>query len=166
MESFFQKDVLVVAPALLGKILVRRFDDGTTLRLPITEVEAYRGEEDRACHARVGRSKRNGIMYSEGGVVYMYLIYGMYWMLNIVVGGKDEPQAVLIRGAGHYSGPGRLSKAIALDGSFYGEDLQQSERLWLEDASAPLEVLTSPRIGIDYAESPWREMPWRFYYKP
>lgn len=96
----------------------------------------------------------------------MYLIYGMYWMLNIVVGGKDEPQAVLIRGAGHYSGPGRLSKAIALDGSFYGEDLQQSERLWLEDASAPLEVLTSPRIGIDYAESPWREMPWRFYYKP
>ena len=97
--EFYQKDVLDVAPLLLGKILVRRFDDGSEIRLPIVEVEAYKGEEDLACHARFGKTTRNGIMYEQGGVVYMFLIYGMYWMLNIVTGAGDFPEAILVRGA-------------------------------------------------------------------
>lgn len=121
-REFYQQEVLTIAPLLLGKPLVRRLDDGTLLRLTINEVEAYRGEEDLACHARFGRTARNSVMYQQGGVVYMYLIYGMYWMLNVVTGSHDFPEAILIRGAGAYNGPGKLAKALALDKSFYGED--------------------------------------------
>ena len=96
-ESFFIRDVLDVAPELLGKILVIK-KDSSIIQFPITEVEAYRGEEDLACHASKGRTSRTEIMYHQGGVIYVYLIYGMYWMLNFVTGGANQPQAVLIRG--------------------------------------------------------------------
>lgn len=160
--EFYQKDVLDVAPLLLGKILVRRFDDGSEIRLPIVEVEAYKGEEDLACHARFGKTTRNGIMYEQGGVVYMFLIYGMYWMLNIVTGAGDFPEATLVRGAGLYNGPGKLTRALHLDKSFYGENLVTSERLWIEDSPMLASYHTTPRIGIGYAAAKWRDIPWRF----
>jgi DNA-3-methyladenine glycosylase len=136
MAEFFRRDVLEVAPELAGKILVRVFPDGLTVRSMITETEAYRGEEDKACHASKGRTGRTQIMYAAGGNIYIYLIYGMYWMLNFVTGETDQPQAVLIRGTEAYNGPGRLTKALGLDKSFYGEDLSASGRLWVEDAGS------------------------------
>jgi len=158
--EFFQQDVLQLAPALLGKILVRKFDDGTIERFRITETEAYRGEEDKACHAAKGRTQRTEVMYHQGGKIYVYLIYGMYWMLNIVSGKENEPQAVLIRGVEKISGPGRIGKKLMLDKSFYGETLPSS-RIWIEDDNTTPEYITTPRIGIDYAEE-WKDLEWRF----
>ncbi len=160
-HDFFRQDVLTVAPDLLGKLLVRKFDDGHEERFRITEVEAYRGEEDKACHACKGRTKRTEILYHEGGKVYVYLIYGMYWMLNFVTGNENEPQAVLIRGVETLSGPGRVGKHLQLSADFYGENLP-SERIWIEDdGQKPQMYLTTPRIGIDYAEE-WKHKEWRF----
>ena len=160
--SFFRQEVTDVAPQLLGKILVRRFADGSVLRLPITEVEAYRGMEDLACHASKGRTARTEVMFHNGGLVYVYLIYGMYWMLNFVSGAENEPTAVLIRGLEGISGPGRVGRALQLDKSFYGEDLSTSERIWIEDAGQQPKYTATPRIGINYAGEPWISMPWRF----
>jgi DNA-3-methyladenine glycosylase len=154
--------VLEVAPELLGKILVRRFDNGTLFRSQITEVEAYRGEEDKACHASKGRTSRTEIMFHEGGPVYVYLIYGMYWMLNFVTGNTNEPQAVLMRGLLDISGPGRITRHLEIDSTFYGENLASSERLWVEDENRKVTILTGPRIGIEYAGEPWKTIPWRF----
>ncbi len=159
--DFFQQDVLQLAPALLGKIIARKFDDGTIERFRITETEAYRGEEDKACHAAKGRTPRTEVMYHQGGKIYVYLIYGMYWMLNIVSGKENEPQAVLIRGVENISGPGRVGKKLKLDKGFYGETLPSS-RIWIEDDGfVPQYITTTPRIGIDYAEE-WKDIHWRF----
>ncbi len=122
-KSFYQRDVLQVAPDLLGKVIVRKFDNQSTQKFKITEVEAYRGMEDLACHASKGRTARTEVMFCEGGLVYVYLIYGMYWMLNIVTGIENEPTAVLIRGVENISGPGRVGKVLQLNKSFYGENL-------------------------------------------
>ena len=92
-REFFRRDVLCVAPELVGRILVRRLPDGTLLRARITETEAYRGEQDTACHASRGRTRRTEVLYHDGGTIYVYLCYGMHWMLNIVTGHADEPQA-------------------------------------------------------------------------
>ena len=159
---FFIRDVLEVAPELLGKTLARRFDDGTVCRYRITEVEAYRGTEDLACHASKGRTPRTEVMFQEGGKVYVYLIYGMYWMLNLVTGEDENASAVLIRGIEGFSGPGRLGRELRLDKSFYGENLAESSRLWVEDAEPVSGFKTSKRIGIGYAGE-WADKPWRFY---
>ena len=163
-REFFTRDVLDVAPDLLGKILVRKFDDGSVQKYIITEVEAYRGEEDLACHASKGRSKRTEIMYHEGGYLYVYLIYGMYWMLNIVTSKKENPQAVLIRGIEKFDGPGKLTKKLIIEKSFYGEDLISSKRIWIEPEQYFIDkkFKTTSRIGIDYSGDNWKNKPWRF----
>lgn len=163
--DFFTRDVLDVAPEILGKSLVRRFDDGTIQKHIITEVEAYRGSDDLACHASKGRTSRTEIMFQNGGLVYVYLIYGMYWMLNIVTAKKNIPQAVLLRGIEGFNGPGKLSKALKIDKSFYGENLLLSDRLWIENRLDSVEYITKPRIGIDYAGEIWRNKPWRYVLK-
>jgi len=163
-RDFFRQDVLKVAPDLLGKILVRKFEDGRELRLGITEVEAYRGVEDQACHARFGKTERNKIMWGKAGLVYVYLIYGMYWMLNLVTGEEDEPQAVLIRGLEGVSGPGRVGKLLELDKSFYGEDVVISERLWIEEGRLEGEIVRSERVGVEYA-GVWTRKRWRWLIK-
>jgi DNA-3-methyladenine glycosylase len=160
--QFFLRDVLEVAPELIGKVLVRRFENGHIERYRITETEAYRGVEDRACHASKGRTPRTEIMFQQGGTVYVYLIYGQYWMLNLVTGSDGDPSAVLIRGMDGFSGPGRVGRELRLDRSFYGENLINSERIWLEDADPVSEIKTSKRIGIEYAGE-WAEKFWRFY---
>lgn len=162
-REFYTGDVLNVAPVLPGKILAVKMADGIVRRVGITEVEAYRGIEDKACHASKGRTKRTEIMYHEGGKLYIYLIYGMYWLMNIVTGPENDPQAALIRGVGNYSGPGRLTKALGIDKSYYGEDLVDSDRVWLEDSGYCPVIKTSPRIGIDYAGEYWKARPWRFF---
>lgn len=162
-KDFFIRDVLDVAPEMPGKKLVIRMIDGSAGRFTITEVEAYRGSEDQACHACKGRTKRTEIMYQEGGRLYIYLIYGMYWMLNIVTGEKDNPQAVLIRGVENYPGPGILTKSLGIDRSYYGEDITQSDRIWVEDPGIIQPVKIGPRIGVDYAGEYWKARPWRYF---
>ena len=161
-QEFFLKDVLEVAPALLGKYLVRKYPDGSLQSFRIIETEAYRGEEDLACHASKGRTQRTEVMYLPGGHVYIYLIYGMYWMLNIVTGKANHPQATLIRAIDGYNGPGKLTKALKLDKTFNAEDLSESNRLWICDSHEKIKYQTSPRIGIDYAGEIWKNKPWRF----
>lgn len=161
-ESYYAQDALILAPDLLGKHLYRRFDDDSVDKFVITETEAYRGEEDLACHASKGRTPRTEVMYAEGGKIYAYLIYGMYWLLNIVSGPSNFPQAVLIRGLDEIKGPGKVGKLLQLDKSFYGENLCLSSRMWLENGGAPDSIISKPRIGIDYAPDQWRLKPWRF----
>ena len=160
--AFFNRDVLLVAPELIGKILVRKFDHGEEKRFIITETEAYRGEEDLACHASKGRTQRTDIMYAEGGTIYVYLIYGLYWLLNFVTSEKDYPAAVLIRGLEGIKGPGRIGKQLQLDRSFYGEDLCTSSRLWVEEDGIEAKTVISTRIGVDYAGEIWSNKPWRY----
>lgn len=161
-QDFFLRDVLEVAPDLIGKTLCRKFDDGLTQRFLITEVEAYRGKEDLACHASKGRTPRTEIMFHEGGHIYVYLIYGMYWMLNFVTSQKDVPQAALIRGIEGYNGPGKLTKALEIEKSFYGDSLAVSDKLWVEDNNQNIKYKTTSRIGIDYAGDIWKNKPWRY----
>jgi DNA-3-methyladenine glycosylase (3mg) len=162
-RDFYTRDVLEVAPELPGKNMVIRLQEGSLGRFRVTEVEAYRGFEDRACHAFKGRTARTEIMFHEGGRLYIYLIYGMYWMLNIVTGEKNNPQAVLIRGVEDYPGPGRLTKSLGIDKSFYGEDLVFSERIWIEDPGLVYSVKSGQRIGIEYAGEYWKTRPWRYF---
>ena len=164
-RSFYTNEILEVAPKLIGKYICRKYDDGSIGRFQITEVEAYCGQEDLACHASKGRTKRTEAMFSEGGHVYVYLIYGMYWLINIVTGKKDDPQACLIRSISGADGPGRTGKMLKLDKSFYNEDLTTSQRIWLEDTNETLSYETTPRIGIDYAGKPWVDKLWRFVHE-
>ena len=150
-KEFFFRDVLEVAPELIGKYLVRNYETNGTVRYLIKEVEAYRGEEDKACHASKGRTKRTGIMYHQGGRIYVYLIYGMY-----------NPQAVLIRGIANFKGPGILSRELKINNSFYGEDLNYSNRIWIENSHKKNDFYTASRVGIDYAGDEWKNKPWRF----
>lgn len=162
-KEFFIRDVLDVAPELPGKNLVIRLKDGAYGRFQVNDVEAYRGTEDKACHAFKGRTPRTEIMFHDGGLLYVYLVYGMYWMLNVVTGQENIPQAVLIRGVENHSGPGRITKSFAIDRTFYGEDLDLSDRIWFEDTGFIPVVKTGTRIGIDYAGEYWKARPWRYY---
>ncbi len=160
--AFYTRDVLDVAPDLIGKVIIRKWEDGSISRHVISETEAYRGDGDKACHASKGRTQRTDVMFETGGKVYMYLIYGMYWMLNVVTSVENDPQAVLVRGFSDKYGPGRITRMLELDRSFYGEDLILSERLWIEDHGSNPEYSCMPRIGIDYAGEPWTGKPWRY----
>lgn len=159
--NFFQQDVLIVAPQLVGKFLVRKFADGTIIRNRITETEAYRGEEDLACHAKKGRTPRTEVLYMEGGTIYVYLIYGMYWLINFVTGPAEHPQAALIRGIEGMYGPGRLTRHLDIDKSFNKQNITTAENIWVENDDLVIAYNSNPRIGVDYAGS-WAKMPWRF----
>lgn len=161
-SSFFRRDVLDVAPELVGSVLVRQFDDGTISRHIITDIEIYRGVEDLACHASKGKTPRNGVMFEEGGLVYVYFIYGIHWLLNIVTGIKDDPQAILIRGLHDCQGPARLTKMLGINRDFYAEDLSSSTRLWVEKGER-LPYQVAPRIGVDSAGEYWKNIPWRYF---
>lgn len=160
--SFFKQDVLIVAPLLLGKLLVRKSPTGEIKRYRITETEAYRGEEDTACHAKVGKTNRTYVLYKKGGFTYVYLCYGIHYLFNIVTGKEKQPQAVLIRGIEGYDGPAKLSKALLIDKSLNDIDLSTSNEVWVEDDGYVAKYTTSKRIGIDYATELYREMEWRF----
>jgi len=160
--SFYERPALDVAQELLGMHLVRRFADREE-RLIISEVEAYEGPEDLASHARFGVTQRNAVMFGPGGHIYMYFIYGMYWMLNVVVQKEGIPSAVLIRGTKEVSGPGRLTKYLGLDRSFNQLKFIPESGLWIEESErmAHASIRVTPRIGVDYAGE-WAQKPYRF----
>lgn len=158
--EFYHRPCLDVARELVGKVLVHRTEDGE-LRLRISETEAYCGEADTACHASKGRTKRTEVMYMDAGTVYIYLCYGMHWMLNIVTGSENEPEAVLIRACIEKNGPGKLTKAMGITG-----DLNRSsilgDTLWIEDDSFRCDIKTDKRVGIGYAAREDQDRLWRF----
>lgn len=163
-NDFFRQDAVSVARQLLGKKLVRQFDDGTKKTYVITATEAYLGAEDKACHASKGRTKRTEVMFHKGGVVYVYLIYGMYWMLNFVTGVENHPEAVLICGIDEVKGSGRVGRTLQIDKTFYNEDLQTSKRIWVAESDSSKEaysILEKKRVGVDYADE-WKDKLWRF----
>lgn len=162
-REFFRRDVLCVAPDLVGRILVRRLPDGTLLRARIMETEAYRGAQDTACHACHGRTKRTEVLYHDGGTIYVYLCYGMHWMLNIVTGHVDEPQAVLIRAcADGANGPGKLTKHLQIDKAFNDGDITACPELWIEDDGLRFALETDTRVGIGYAAPEDQARLWRW----
>lgn len=166
-KALQDKKVIALARWLLGKHLVRRFPDGRVDGRMIVEVEAYNGEADQACHARAGRTKRTAPLYEAGGIWYVYLCYGIHEMLNLVVGPQDWPAALLIRGVEGAIGPGRVTKALAIDRTLNAQSaLAMETGLWIEDRGlhVPRRLVTAtPRIGVDYAGPIWSKKHWRFH---
>ena len=162
--AFFHRPCLAVAKELVGKVLVHRLEDGTVLRLRISETEAYCGEDDTACHAHKGRTNRTEVMYMDAGTVYIYLCYGIHWLLNIVTGNAEEPEAVLIRACVEALGPGKLTKALQITGKLNRQNIFDGE-LWIEDDGFTCEVTTAKRVGIGYASPEDQDRLWRFIMK-
>lgn len=166
-QEFFEFNADRVAYDLIGCIF--NFRRGRKYwRARIVETEAYLGTEDLACHASKGLTKRTKIMFGPAGFAYVYLIYGMYQMLNIVCSKEGDPQAVLIRAAEsleppdlNLSGPGRLTKNFGIEKSHNGLCLF-GENAYFEKSEKPRKILTSPRIGIDYAAE-WKDKALRFF---
>jgi len=161
--ELFRKSTLTVARELLGKELVRRTEGGE-LRGIIHEVEAYVGPQDLACHASKGLTERTKVMFGPTGHWYVYLIYGMYWMLNLVTEREGFPSAILIRGAGEWDGPGKLTRAMGITGELNGKLADSSSGLWIEDHGIAVpsgKIERTPRIGVDYAGE-WAKRPYRF----
>lgn len=158
--EFYHRLCLEVARDLAGKILVHRTEGGE-LRLRISETEAYCGEADTACHAHKGRTKRTEVLYADAGTIYVYLCYGMHWLLNIVTGEAEDPQAVLIRACVEAPGPGRLTKALGITGELNRGSIL-GDRLWVEDDGARYEIVPDKRVGIGYASQEDQDRLWRF----
>jgi DNA-3-methyladenine glycosylase len=178
-REFYERDTLTVARELLGQIIVRRTDEGESRGI-IVETEAYLGEKDDAAHSYKGKSARVRVQYGPAGAAYIYLIYGMYYCLNITAGPLGVPEVVLIRALEPVSGlefmrkrrmsdktlqlcsgPGKLCMALDINNSLYGVDLCSDGPLFLEYGQTPAETEASRRIGIDYALL-CRDKPWRF----
>jgi len=158
-STFFARPVLLVAQDLLGKYLVSPRGEGM-----ITEVEAYDGPEDKACHGRFGLTERTVPMFGPPGHWYVYLVYGMYWMLNIVTDREGYPSAVLIRGVGEWNGPGKVTNVLDIDGSLSGKKADRTAGLWMEDRGVQVlasQIRRTPRVGIGYAGE-WKDVPYRF----
>ena len=161
-------DTVGCARWLIGKYLVRHGPDGLADARMIMEVEAYYGEDDLACHARAGRTSRTAPLYEAGGIWYVYLCYGIHEMLNLVVGPRDSPAAILIRGVEGIYGPGRVTKRLNIDRSLNRTAAVPGSGLWLEDRDVYVPekcIQATPRVGVDYAGEIWAKKPWRFVIK-
>ena len=154
--DFFRRHALEVAPELVGKLLIH---NGTALR--ISETEAYCGEADTACHAHKGRTKRTEVLYADAGTIYIYLCYGMHWLMNVITGDTDDPQGVLIRACLEADGPGKLTKKLGITGQQNRGSVVTSESLWIADDGFQCSVRTDKRVGIGYASQEDQDRPWR-----
>ena len=159
--AFFHRPCLEVARELVGKLLVV---NGKRFR--ISETEAYCGEADTACHAHKGKTKRTEVLYADAGTLYIYLCYGIHWLLNIVTGEPGQPEAVLIRACLEAPGPGKLTKALGITGTLNRESAVSSPERWIEDDGFSCEVETAKRVGIGYASQEDQDRLWRFQLKP
>ncbi len=185
-EFYEQEDPFKISKDLLGKILVVPTENDEKISGKIVETEAYLGESDKAAHAyKNRRTKRTEILFGRGGHAYIFLIYGMYYQLNIAVGKEEIPFCILVRGieplegieimrerrgkkmkdTNLTSGPGKLCIAFGIDKTFYGEDLL-GNKMWIEEGEKIPEhkIAAGKRIGIDYAEE-YAEKLWRFWIK-
>jgi DNA-3-methyladenine glycosylase len=183
-NSFYQRqDVVKIARELIGKVLVTNVNETLTSGV-IVETEAY-SDRERGCHAYKGMTARNKVMFDVGGRAYIYLCYGIHQMMNVVTNEKGKADAVLIRALkplagiedilqraktnsikGLTTGPGKLTKALGISRKLNGQSLKGSE-IWIEDQGITIarrHVVSSPRIGIDYAGED-ALLPWRFSLK-
>ncbi len=181
--SFYARATPQVAKDLLGKILVRRIGQ-TSLSGKIVEVEAYLGSKDPASHAYRGKTKRNEVMFGEGGHLYVYFTYGMHFCANVVTGKKDVGEAVLIRAIEPLdgievmkkhrrftadrtdernltNGPAKLCEALGIKREANGTDLRGDKIFLIEGESQKSVIGTSTRIGITRG----KEKKWRFFLK-
>jgi DNA-3-methyladenine glycosylase len=186
--AWLDRSAIAVAPDLLGYMLVRQLPDGRQLRGRIVETEAYQ-EGDPACHAYRKQTPRNRIMFGAAGYVYVYLIYGIYYCVNIVTDRENAPSAVLIRALELdpdtlaltppkpkekpervAAGPGKLCQALQIDLSLYGTKLEPGQPMWLESRSptwqaeyeaGAIELVQTTRIGLTQGV----DLPWRWYVK-
>lgn len=184
--SFYQRDLLVVAGELPGKILVKA-DGKKLLAGKIVEVEAYDGRIDQAAHTFIGKTRRNAIMFGAGGYFYVYFTYGAHFCCNIVTGEEGHGTAVLIRAVepvagieqmalNRYgkdlvnekekynltSGPGKVCRAFGITGEYYGEDLVNGRIYLLHQRKIPEKnIVRTTRIGIKKST----ELDWRFYIR-
>lgn len=185
-RHFFAQDTVTVARELLGKKLIRLEDDRCIVGT-ITETEAYRGEEDLACHARAGQTSRTEVMYGPPGHAYIYFNYGIHWLLNFVTEKEGYPAAVLIRAmvpmkgldiiarrrkgrppSEWTDGPAKICQALNLDKKFNGIDLCAPQAILFVEEGKPLPdaiVTASRRVGLNNVPEPWRSIPWRFKVK-
>jgi DNA-3-methyladenine glycosylase len=184
-QWFFNRDSINVARALLGKKLIRKYEN-EILSGYINETEAYVGSTDSASHAYCGKTTRNAIMFGPAGFAYVYFVYGKHYMLNVVTSQKGIPAAVLIRsvipldgvefmqklrnrkGYEISNGPGKLCQAMAINMDFNGWDLTKGKGLWLENYRNIMQnqIICRPRIGIDYANEQDRAALRRFSFAP
>jgi len=166
-RGFFDRPADRVARDLLGCRLAVRGPDGRIARHVVVETEAYLGAHDLACHAARGMTPRNAVMFGPAGVWYVYLCYGLHWMLNVVTGPEGVPAAVLIRGLAGQVGPGRLTRALGIDRRHDGRPAARKTGLWFEPGVAvpPRLVARTPRIGVGYA-GVWAAKPLRFVVEP
>ena len=164
-KDFFNRSVLDVARDMLGLCLCKKDAGGQITRMIINETEAYDGEKDLACHASKGKTSRNEVMYGSAGVIYLYLCYGMHWLLNIVCREEEYPAAVLIRGTLDVSGPGRLTKKLGINGELNRKTANFETGLWFEKSDLKkITIEKGPRIGVDFAGKYWAEKPYRFWF--
>jgi DNA-3-methyladenine glycosylase len=166
-RSFYQRPAIELARDLIGKVLVRRVA-GETFRARIVETEAYVGTHDLACHAAKGRTRRTEVMFGPGGHAYVYFIYGVHDMFNIVASVTDDAQAVLVRAAepmdgweADLSGPGKFARRMRITRALNGVDLTGDELFLTGDGRAAPRLATGPRVGVDYAGQ-WAAAPLRF----
>ena len=171
-QSFYARDTQRVAKDLLGKVLVRKHG-ALVLQGRICEVESYQGEDDGACHASKGKTKRTEIMYGPAGYAYVYMIYGMYHCLNVVTEVENFPAAVLIRAVipmqhmqHKTDGPGKLCREFFINREQNGINLAASDELFIADDGTRIpqqHILTSQRIGVAYAGND-ALLEWRYFY--
>lgn len=183
-DFYNRPDVNTIARELLGKVLITDIDEGITAGI-ITEVEAYCGRNDKACHANNNRrTKRTEIMYHQGGMAYVYLCYGIHHLFNVVTNEEGLADAVLVRSVAPLEGkdimlkrrnlngrkgkiaggPGAMSQALGIHTRHYGTDLL-GNKIWIEDRNINFpegDIIAEKRIGVDYAGED-AERPWRYY---
>ncbi|WP_223607829.1 DNA-3-methyladenine glycosylase [Chryseobacterium sp. OSA05B] len=186
LSYYLNQDVIFLAKDLLGKVLFTEINGEITAGI-IVETEAYFGVVDKASHAYGGRrTERTETLYSQGGVSYVYLCYGIHHLFNVVTSVDGEPHAVLVRAvepligqeimelrrnmpadkAAISSGPGSAAKALGIDRSFNKKDLTENE-IWIEDHGIRYgseDIIAGPRIGVAYAQED-ALLPWRFYVR-
>jgi DNA-3-methyladenine glycosylase len=187
-RNFFLQPTVSVARDLLGKRVVLRSENNQRLSGFITEAEAYVGTEDLACHAHVGKTQRNAVMWGPAGYAYVYFTYGMHWMLNFVTEKEGFPSAVLIRGiwpdegldemlhrrpvaslSNLSNGPAKLCQALGINGRWNGVDLcGKGAKLFVEEGvNIRMDSINiGPRVGLNNVPEPWKSKPWRFWVDP
>lgn len=188
-REFYNRDSIIVAKELLGKVLVHEIE-GQKISARIVETEAYMGVVDKAAHSYNGkRTPRVEVMYGDPGYSYVFMIYGLHCCFNVVVNEKEIPQAILVRavepihgmewmaqkrfgktyeqltksqGKSLTNGPGKLCGALSIDRNLNGLDLCDDVVYIEEGESEVFNIVTTKRIGIDYAGEA-KDFPWRFY---
>ena len=158
--EFYHRPCDEVARDLVGKVIVRG-----DIRLRISETEVYWGENDTACHAHKGRTKRTEVLYARAGTIYVYLCYGIHWLLNIVTGDENDPQAVLIRACREAPGPGKLTKKLGITGDYNRKSILETPDFRIEDDGFRCEITPDRRVGIGYASEEDQARLWRYKIK-